>query len=160
MTGHPSTRLRDDAGLAWILAAIWTTVVLVAGGGLGSFASGSRYLGPLLQWLFPDASQATLARLYVVVRETAHVAEYAVLALLAQNALRFRWPGFRTRYGGAFAWVLLLASIDEIRQAFVASRTGSVADVGLDCIGGVLALGLAFAYTRAMHSRGAARERT
>jgi len=160
MTAPPSTRLRDDAGLAWILAAIWTSVVWLAGSGLGSFAAGSRYLGPLLRWLFPDASPATLAHLYGVVRETAHVAEYAVLALLAQNALRFRWPGFRTRYGGAFAWVLVLAGLDETRQAFTASRTGSIADVGLDCLGGVLALGLAFAYTRAMHSRRAARERT
>jgi len=143
-----------------MLAALWTGVILLAGSDLGSVTTTSRFLGPLLRWLFPDTAQATLDQLYFLVREAAHVTEYGVLSLLAQHALGFRWTRIAPRTAGALACVLLVAAVDETRQAFTPSRTGSLGDVGLDTLGGVLALGAAFAYTRAMHSWRAARERS
>ena len=43
----------------------------------------SRIIRPLLLWLFPDISEASLAYLHILVRKAAHFTEYAVLALLA-----------------------------------------------------------------------------
>ena len=57
------------------------------------------------------------------------------------------------------AWVLSVATVDEIRQASSPGRTGSAWDVALDLSGGILALALAIAYTRAVRVRRAAPER-
>jgi VanZ family protein len=158
MTAHASNHAQRNARLAWLAALVWTGVILVAGGDLGSFTTGSRFLGPFLRWLLPDAPQATLDHLYIVVREAAHVAEYGVLAVLAARAWRPRIPAVAAHCAAALGCVLLVAAVDEGRQSLQAARTGSLGDVGLDFSGGVLALGIAFAYTRAMHSWRTAQE--
>jgi VanZ family protein len=46
----------------------------------------------------------------------------------------------------AFGLVLLVASIDETNQSYVASRTGSIYDVLLDCAGGLTMILLSALY--------------
>ena len=79
------------------------------------------------------------------VRKCAHLAEYAVLALLLWRAVHqpaepshtpWRW----SKAGLVVALVALYAASDEIHQAFVPSRDASVRDVLLDTIGGALGL--------------------
>ena len=63
----------------------------------------------------------------LVLRKLAHVAEYAVLGALLERALR-RGPL-------AFALGSLYAVTDEVHQAFVAGRQGSVLDWLIDTVG-------------------------
>lgn len=47
----------------------------------------SRFIRPLLEFLFPAASAETITLYHAFIRKCAHFTEYAVLALLAYRAL-------------------------------------------------------------------------
>jgi VanZ family protein len=148
------------AGGAWLLVLLWTAVLWWLGGESGSLNATSRFLLPLLRWLLPDASVATLFSIHSLLRKGAHVGGYGVLAFLTWRALvaSTRTAALRPALL-ALAWVLSLATLDEIRQAHTAVRTGSPWDVALDLCGGALGLVLVIACTRAVRVRRAARER-
>jgi len=97
----------------------------------------SRFIGPLLKWLLPDALPETLRSIHGVIRKLAHVTEYSILAALAWNALR-GWSG--RPFLAAFLLTATVAVIDELDQAFSGSRTGSLYDVLLDTASGGLVL--------------------
>lgn len=124
---------------AWLAVAACIGLILAFSGDEFSAPSTSRILGPLLRWLFPELHGATLHAIHVWVRKAAHVVEYALLGLLAFRALRLSLAISlpRTAVLG-LAVVLAVAAADELRQSFLASRTGSIADVGFDLAGGAL----------------------
>ena len=62
-----------------------------------------------------------------VLRKLAHMAEYAILALLLVRATG--------SYAWAFALAVAYACTDEVHQLFVRGRHGSPLDVGIDAIG-------------------------
>lgn len=99
----------------------------------------SRFVRPLLEFLFPNASEATLIIYHGYIRKFAHFAEYAILAFFASRTFWLSSKGFFERYWYLFAFIVVLsvASIDEINQSFNPARTGSVYDVLLDCFGGL-----------------------
>jgi VanZ family protein len=96
----------------------------------------SRLIGPLLRWLLPGAEPATLESIHGAIRKFGHLAEFGLLALLWYRALAWGRGGWRT---GPALWAFLLsvgfAVLDETHQAFEATRTGSLADVGWDGLG-------------------------
>ena len=107
----------------------------------------SRFVRPLLEFLFPASSEETIQFYHYLIRKAAHFFAYALLGLLAANALRFpgrsrRWPWF------AFAIVLVVATADELNQSFSATRSGSPYDVLIDCLGGTSAVALVWLYIR------------
>ena len=148
--GPPQRRVNAvKAALAWAAILAWIALINTFSGEGFSDASTSRFIGPLVRWLFPDVSPATLAAIHFVVRKTAHAAEYGVLALLALVALR---RSFRLSLRGsivlALAIVTVVGTADEAHQARLAVRTGSPWDVMLDLAGGVLALAILVAWRR------------
>ena len=97
-------------------------------------------LGPLFRRLLPGASEAQIAALHALVRKSAHVTEYAVLAALWFVALtrerglsrrRAAWLAFLVAVGWAF--------LDELHQATEPSRTASAMDVAIDATGALVA---------------------
>ncbi len=68
----------------------------------------------------------------LALRKLAHVAEYAVLAVLLVRACR--------RPGVAMLLGLLYAASDELHQSFVPGREGRPRDVAIDSVGLVLGL--------------------
>lgn len=105
----------------------------------------SRFIGPFLRWFKPDISPAAISRVQGVVRKTAHVVEYAILAVLLWRALRKpqkgQWGPWSHRVGlMAFALATLYAITDEFHQSFVPSRQGQFTDVLLDSFGAALGL--------------------
>ena len=135
---------------AWLAVAACIAVILGFSGDEFSAQSTSRILGPLLRWLFPEIRHATLHAIHLWVRKGAHVTEYAVLGLLAFRALRLSLAISlpRTALLG-LAVVLAVAATDELRQSLLASRTGSIIDVGFDLAGGALGVCLVIAAHRA-----------
>ncbi len=95
----------------------------------------SRFIRPLLEFLFPSAPDETLRIYHGYIRKAAHFAEYAVLAFLAVRALAASHL-YRLRYALALLLVIGIAAIDEFHQSFEISRTGSILDVMLDISGG------------------------
>jgi VanZ family protein len=121
---------------------LWVGVIFFASTGNLSAPNTSRILRPLLVWLFPGITEATLLQAHFVVRKGAHFAEYAVLALLAARAfLSSSREGLRRRWWPAsLALVASCALLDEYHQSFVSTRTGTVYDSLIDIAGGASAL--------------------
>ena len=136
---------------AWLLVLLWFVAIWTFSGNDFSAHSTSRFLGPLLRWLFSEISAAELRSFHFAVRKAAHVLEYAVLSLLAYRALRFSLdaaPWSLTAL--ALTVVLSVASADELHQSQLAARTGSFGDVALNLAGGVLGVCLIIGFYRAL----------
>lgn len=102
----------------------------------------SRFIRPLLEFLFPSASEETLLFYHGLIRKAAHLTEYGILAILAarvfagsaRTALSKYW------YIAAIWLVAIIAIADELNQSLLSTRTGSIYDVYLDVAGGMLAI--------------------
>ena len=131
---------------AWAPVAVWVGVIFTLSSDAFSAPSTSGILGPLLQWLLPDASADTIYWLHVAIRKGAHLGVYAALALLALRAGRLghAWP-LAHAAAVSLACVATVASFDELHQAFARARTGSLRDIGIDLAGGAAALCLTLA---------------
>ena len=120
---------------------VWAALIFIGSSSALSSANTSVVLRPVL-WLFPHASEATLALIHFLVRKAGHLIEYAILALFAARALRTSTRELlRTRW----FWVSLLFVVayslsDEFHQSFVPSRTASIYDCMIDSVGGFVAL--------------------
>lgn len=114
----------QSAGKAkyWIFAVIWMVVIFAFSAQANSGAVTEVYL-----------QQGN-----VPVRKFAHMAEFALLAILLVKA----WPVEKGRFVCAFLAALVYALSDEYHQSFVAGRSSSIYDVGVDAIGAVIGLGL------------------
>lgn len=82
-----------------------------------------------------------------VVRKLGHMGVFGILALLLRRAFGWGSGGGRpgawvSRWAARWAFVVtaLYAASDELHQAFVPTRGPSVLDVGIDCLGAVIAL--------------------
>lgn len=132
--------LARPAVRAWLLVAACVALIWTASGEDFSAERSSRFLGPLLRWLF-DADNATIRSVHFAARKAAHVVEYALLALLSYRALCLSVRTTLLRHAlVALILVAAVAASDEARQAFEPSRTGSPWDVALDLAGGFGAL--------------------
>jgi VanZ family protein len=134
----------------WLPLLIWLGVIFLGSTDLMSAEHTSRFIAPFLLWLKPGMSPDKIFFILVVMRKSAHVSEYAILALLVLRALRSS-PTLRmktsTLFGVALLACAVFAASDEFHQSFVKSRTPSVRDVILDVGGAVfgLLIGMIFA---------------
>jgi len=129
----------------WLPVPVWMAVIFTASSDAHSYEHSSRIIAPLLHWLFPHVSTDTVDWIVLIVRKCAHVAEYAVLALLLWRALRrpqkdqprpWNWR----EAGMALLIVAIYAATDEFHQIFVPTRTPAVHDVVIDTLGGAAGL--------------------
>lgn len=141
------TRIKNSTGFRNILSRYlpliaWMAFISFASTGNFSAGNTSRIIGPLVLWLFPDTSPETMLAIHAVTRKIAHLAEYALLGILAARAfrgspraaLRDRW------FIVSLALVVVYALVDEYHQSFVPSRTGTIYDSLIDIVGGFAAL--------------------
>jgi VanZ family protein len=135
----------------------WMGFIFFASTGSFSGDNTSRFIGPLLRWLFPSFSEEKIAFAHAIVRKLGHFSEYAVLALLAARAfntsavtaLRRNW------FWVSLGLVVLYALSDEYHQSFVPTRGPSVYDSLIDMAGGLTALLLYALWRRRKAARGA-----
>ena len=118
----------------------------------------SRFIGPLLRWFMPDITTEAIATVQHALRKTAHLLEYAILALLAWRALvasakQGDGTGSLRQSMIAFGIAVAYACLDEWHQSWTASRFGSPVDVGIDSLGACLGLGTIWIRQRFAPSR-------
>jgi VanZ family protein len=124
---------------AWIALLGWIGLVLWLGGTPFAF---EETRGPLERlFLALGLPESLLLPGQMLVRKSAHVAEYAVLGLLAHRALRGSPPRRATLWAAALAFSV--AAFDETRQLGLAERTGAATDVALDVAGACLGIAVA-----------------
>ena len=121
---------------------LWAVLIFIGSSNLMSSSNTGGILRPVVLWVFPSASEATLIFLHFLVRKAAHFTEYAILALLAARAFRTSSRDFLRNHWFAVSlmFVALYALSDEFHQSFVSSRTASIYDCLIDTAGGLVAL--------------------
>jgi VanZ family protein len=139
MDKDPKNSMRHGRVFRYVPLILWIGLVLFASTTGASMSNTSYFVRPLLEFLFPDAPEATLLLYHGYVRKFAHFAEYAVLAFFAARAFRGSGKSFlrESRHLAALILVLAVASTDEINQSFNPTRTGSFYDVLIDLAGGI-----------------------
>jgi VanZ family protein len=125
----------------WFPPIAWSAVILLASTDAFSGANTGSVLERVLVWFTGHpVAPATLDRLNFLIRKSAHLTEYGILGALAFRAIRGEQRLWSLRWSvGAILLAAFVASIDEIHQTFVPSRTGTFHDVLLDAAGATVA---------------------
>lgn len=120
--------------IAWA-AVIWTMSTHWFGS-----ANTSRFILPVLRFLFPHASWHFLSHAHFLIRKGGHVTEYFIFSLLVLRTIRGERPGWRLIWAiAAIAIVFVYAGSDEFHQYFVPGRGSEFSDVLLDTAAGTIA---------------------
>ncbi len=119
----------------WLPVVLWASVIWTFSTGWFDGAGTGGFLLPLLGALLPFLEPDALEWIHQALRKTAHLVEFAILALLLARALdrperTWLWLGVTT-VGGCLLW----AALDEVHQSFVPTRVGALQDVLLDTAG-------------------------
>ena len=128
---------------AWLLpTAIWAGMIFDLSRAPYSSASSARFISVVLDWLSISIPPQNLSLLNNLLRKSAHLTEYAVLAVFLYNFLK---PVGDPSWSRKAAFWALLASgcyslTDEFHQLFVPGRHGSLFDCVIDTTGASLGL--------------------
>jgi VanZ family protein len=138
---------------SWLPVLFWMGVIFIGSTDLMSSQNTSRFIGPVLRWIKPDVSDQTIRKTQLLVRKTAHLGEYAILAVLLRRGLHLGSGRSAAVWSGklaalAFVIATFYAALDEAHQSTVATRYGSVYDVLIDAVGAALGLGLVWLWLR------------
>jgi len=131
----------------------WMLLISLLSGEPFSAANTNRYIDPILRYFFPHLTAAGFNLGHTLIRKTAHFTEFFVLASLTYwAARRGRMPPWRAQWMlQAMVLAVLYGLVDEAHQAWVPSRTSSMADSGIDALGA--AASQAVIYLRALRLR-------
>ena len=125
----PSAGVGERYLKLWLPTMIWLSALFVLSTSLGSAANTSKVIIPILRFLLPGASWATIFLLHGLIRKAAHFTNYCILFwILIQGPMAGR-PYF------ALMLCVCYAFFDEGHQILVPGRTPSLYDVALDSSG-------------------------
>ncbi len=113
----------------WLPVVLWGAVIFMLSTSAFTAANTARIIDPILRWLFPALTAASIDVCHMLIRKAAHFTEYGVLFWLL-----VRGPMHRRPYLALMLCVVYALS-DEGHQAFVPGRTASLYDVALDSTG-------------------------
>ena len=127
--------------MAWLPALCWAAVIFSLSTDAFSADHTGRILRPILFWLMPHLTEQGFDTIHFFVRKTAHFTEYFIFCLLLYRGIRGGQRGWRWSWALAALFIASgYSALDEIHQAFVASRTASPYDSLLDSIGATFAV--------------------
>ena len=120
----------------WLQPIAWACVISILSTDEFSSQHTSRFILPVLRWLFPRASADTLDLMHLIIRKMAHLAEYFIFSMFLFHGLRGKRRGWQLRWA---IWAVVLAggyaALDEFHQVFVPSRHPSPWDALIDTAG-------------------------
>jgi VanZ family protein len=124
-TGSPEiASLRE-----WVPVILWGALIFMLSTSAFSAANTAKIIDPLLRFLIPEISGASVEVGHTLVRKLAHFTEYGILFWLL-----IRGPMAERPYL-ALMLCVVYALTDEGHQVFVPGRTASLYDVALDSTG-------------------------
>jgi VanZ family protein len=126
---------------AWWPAILWAAVIFVMSTDKFSSEHTASLFEPILRWFKPGMTKAQFLAIHHFIRKCAHFSEYFIFCLLIYRAVRGARKGWRWTWGLAALFCAAgYSALDEIHQAFVASRTASPYDSLLDSVGAFVAV--------------------
>jgi VanZ family protein len=121
---------------AWWPAILWAGIIFSMSADSFSAEHTASVLKPILRWLVRSLTEDQLSTIHHYIRKSAHFTEYFIFCLLLYRGVRGDRQGWRWTWGvAALSSAAGYSVLDEIHQAFVASRTASPYDSLLDSIG-------------------------
>jgi VanZ family protein len=121
---------------AWWPVAVWACFIFTMSTDTFSAEHTRWFFEPILHWMFPSLNPSQLEHIHHLIRKCAHFTEYFIFFLLLYRGVRGERKGWRWTWGvAALSCAAGYSALDEIHQAFVASRTASPYDSLLDSIG-------------------------
>ncbi len=137
---------------AWWPAAVWIGLIALESTDSFSSRNTSTALYTILTRLFGNINFYKFLVFHHYLRKTGHVVGYGMLSLLLLR-------GWRATFGHApallwrttlLSWLgtVFVAAMDEWHQNYIPSRTGTVQDVVLDTVAGVVFLVVAYFWLR------------
>ena len=138
---------------AWKVAVVvWALAIFFLSTAAFGLGFTGRLLAGALSFLHLRLPAPSFEVLHHLVRKAAHLAEYAVFAvLLCASSKQQPFHSRRRRVLGCFLILMVYSLTDEYHQRFVPGRTASWADCGIDSIGG--AMGMAVYYVNYLRLR-------
>jgi VanZ family protein len=140
----------------WWPSLVWLGVIRLESTDTASSTNTLGWLHTVLVFLFPHISGGLVWQLNNVLRKTGHFMGYGILGALVFFALKYtnrdrlsrlllrRWGTcWHDLWRMEWVWLglgvaVITASLDEIHQAFIPSRSGRWQDVALDTCGAVV----------------------
>lgn len=134
---------------AWWPALLWAAVIFSLSTDTFSAEHTATVFWPILHWLIPNLTDDRFKIIHQLIRKSAHFTEYFIFCVLLYRGVRGQRSGWRWLWGlSAWFAAAIYSALDEIHQAFVASRTASPYDSLLDSIGALVALFVLYLYFR------------
>jgi VanZ family protein len=121
---------------------LWAVFIFIGSTDLLSAANTGGVLVRPVLWLFPHASERTVAIYQFATRKTGHLTEYFIFAVLCARVFRTSSHELLRRhwFWASIFLVIVYSLSDELHQSFYPSRTASIYDCMIDSLGGLLAL--------------------
>ena len=121
---------------AWWPALVWAGVIFSMSTDAFSSEHTASVLEPMLKWVVRSLTEEQFEAIHHLIRKSAHFTEYFIFCLLLYRGVRLGREGWRWTWGvAALSCAAGYSLLDEIHQAFVASRTASAYDSLLDSVG-------------------------
>jgi VanZ family protein len=109
----------------------------------------ASFFEAILRWFYPSMTAHQFMVIHHYIRKSAHFTEYFVFCLLLYRGIRGTRSGWRWAWGLAALGIAASYSVlDEIHQAFVASRQSSPYDSLIDSIGAFVAFAVLWYWFR------------
>jgi VanZ family protein len=124
----------------WWPALLWAVVIFLLSTDEFSAEHTSTFLYPLFHRIIPSLTAEQFASIHHLIRKSAHFSEYFVFYVLLFRGARGNRSGWRWTWAlAALSIAAGYSALDEVHQAFVASRTASPWDSLLDSVGAFVA---------------------
>jgi len=134
---------------SWWPAVLWGSLIFYLSTDTFSAQHTGSFLYPVFHWFFPSLTRAQFEPIHHLIRKSAHFTEYFIFCVLLFRGARGERSGWRWTWAlAALSIAAGYSALDEIHQAFVASRTASPWDSLLDSVGAFAASLVLFVWYR------------
>jgi len=144
------TASRPNLVRAWWPAIVWIGLIAFESTDFFSSEHTGSILYALLTRLFGQINFYDFLVFHHYLRKTGHVVGYGMLSLLLLRGWRATFDYTLLLRAALLSWLgtACVAALDEWHQSYIPSRTGTVWDVALDSVAGVVFLVVAYFWLR------------
>ena len=127
----------------WWPAFLWAAVIFIMSTDAFSAQHTASFFEPILRWFIPGLTHEQFHVIHYYIRKSAHFIEYFIFCLLLFRGIRGSRIGWRWSWGLSALFIAAgYSALDEIHQAFVASRQASPYDSLIDSTGAFFAFAI------------------